>query len=71
MRLGALPALESTWLAAHDDAVAERRHVTYTMHPEVIGRGHRADVLARLIGEVRARGPVWFATHAEVSEWVR
>jgi peptidoglycan/xylan/chitin deacetylase (PgdA/CDA1 family) len=61
----------ATWLAEFDNALAERRHVTYTMHPEVIGRGHRADVLERLIGEMRSRGKVWFATHAEVAEWVR
>ena len=27
----------------------DRRHVTYTMHPEVIGRGYRAALLDRLI----------------------
>jgi peptidoglycan/xylan/chitin deacetylase (PgdA/CDA1 family) len=56
----------ATWLAEFDNALAERRHVTYTMHPEVIGRGHRADVLERLIAEMRSRGEVWFAAHAEV-----
>jgi hypothetical protein len=37
----------------------------------VIGRGQRADVLERLIGKMRSRGKVSFATHAEVAEWVR
>jgi peptidoglycan-N-acetylglucosamine deacetylase len=58
--------VKEMWLAEFDVAAAERRHITYTMHPEVIGRGHRAALLERLIGEIRARGDVWFATHAEV-----
>jgi peptidoglycan/xylan/chitin deacetylase (PgdA/CDA1 family) len=60
-----------TWLAEFDSALAERRHVTYTMHPEVIGRGYRAALLERLIDEMGSRGKVWFATHGDVSGWVR
>ena len=45
----------------------ERRHVTYTMHPEVIGRGYRAQLLDTLIdanvrkrdGVVRDRTAMW------------
>lgn len=33
--------------------------LTYTMHPEVIGRGHRMLMLERLIGELRALGAVF------------
>ena len=40
------------------------------MHPEVVGRGHRVLALDRLIGEMTARGKVWFATHAQVAEVV-
>jgi peptidoglycan-N-acetylglucosamine deacetylase len=61
----------ATWLAEFDSALAERRHVTYTMHPEVIGRGHRAALLERLIAEMHSRGDVWFAAHGEVAEWVK
>ena len=51
--------------------VRERRHVTYTMHPEVIGRGHRAALLERLIDAMRSNGPkVWFATHGDVAACV-
>jgi peptidoglycan-N-acetylglucosamine deacetylase len=59
-----------TWLAEFDSALAERRLVTYTMHPEVVGRGHRLLALERLVGEMRARGDVWFASHAQVAELV-
>jgi peptidoglycan-N-acetylglucosamine deacetylase len=60
----------ATWLAEFESALAERRHVTYTMHPEVIGRGYRIVLLERLIGEMRSRGNVWFAPHGDVSRWV-
>jgi peptidoglycan/xylan/chitin deacetylase (PgdA/CDA1 family) len=58
--------LES-WLAEFDSALLERRIVTFTMHPEVIGRGHRFLALERLIDELKARADVWFATQAEVA----
>ena len=60
-----------TWAAEFDSALAERRLVTYTMHPEVVGRGHRLLALERLIGEMRERADVWFATHGQVAALVR
>ena len=60
----------NTWLAEFESARADHRHVTYTMHPEVIGRGYRAQLLDRLIGEIKQRGNVWFATHDDVARWV-
>jgi peptidoglycan-N-acetylglucosamine deacetylase len=60
-----------TWLGEFDSALGERRLVTYTMHPEVIGRGYRFLALQRLIEEMRERAGVWFATHAEVAALYR
>ena len=34
-----------TWMGEFEVALSERRHVTYTMHPEVIGRGYRMALL--------------------------
>ena len=45
----------------------DRRHLTYTMHPEVIGRGYRMQLLDDLITAIRERADVWFATHADVA----
>jgi peptidoglycan-N-acetylglucosamine deacetylase len=59
------------WLAEFDSARKERRIVTYTMHPEVIGRGQRFLALERLIDEIRGRASVWFATQAEVAALCR
>lgn len=58
------------WLREFDCAIQERRHVTYTMHPEVIGRGHRADLIRRMVEEMRARADVWFAPHHAVATHV-
>lgn len=59
-----------TWMGEFEVALSERRHVTYTMHPEVIGRGYRMALLERLIGGMRDRGRVWFASHGQVEQFL-
>jgi peptidoglycan/xylan/chitin deacetylase (PgdA/CDA1 family) len=49
-------AVARAWVAEHDLARADDRHLTYTMHPEVIGRGHRIGVLDRLLAHLAAEG---------------
>jgi peptidoglycan-N-acetylglucosamine deacetylase len=63
-------ALKSTWLLEFESALAERRMVTYTMHPEAMGRGYRMRILEQLVEEFRARGNVWFATHEQVTDLI-
>jgi peptidoglycan/xylan/chitin deacetylase (PgdA/CDA1 family) len=41
---------------------------TLTMHPQIIGRGHRMMMLERLIRHMRARAGVHFATQLEVAQ---
>jgi peptidoglycan/xylan/chitin deacetylase (PgdA/CDA1 family) len=62
---------ERVWLDEFESALADRRHITYTMHPEVIGRGYRIAALRRLLDEIGQRGSVWFASHGEVAEHLR
>jgi peptidoglycan-N-acetylglucosamine deacetylase len=59
------------WMAEFRRAVAERRHVTYTMHPEIMGRGPQMTALERLIDEMAAEANVWFAAHEDVASIVR
>lgn len=59
--------LYDAWLAEYQLARAERRHVTFTMHPEVIGRGHRYVQLARLVDQIASDRGVWFAKLDEVA----
>lgn len=59
-----------SWLAEYELARAERRHITYTMHPEVIGRGQRFAQLDRLVADLAGRQGTWFAPLAEVARHV-
>jgi len=60
-------AVERIWLDEFESARAEHRVVTYTMHPEAIGRGHLIRMLDRVITGMLDRGQPWFATHAEIA----
>ena len=61
-------SVERIWLEEFASARAEDgRLVTYTMHPEVIGRGYCLRMLERIIVAMRDQGRPWFGTHAEVA----
>jgi peptidoglycan/xylan/chitin deacetylase (PgdA/CDA1 family) len=60
-------AVERIWLEEFESARAEHRVVTYTMHPEAMGRGYLTRMLERLITGMRERGRPWFATHAQIA----
>jgi peptidoglycan/xylan/chitin deacetylase (PgdA/CDA1 family) len=62
--------LYNAWLAEFRGAVRERRMVTYTMHPEAMGRGYRMDTFERLVEQMRSEARVWFARHADVVDLV-
>lgn len=42
-----------------------------TMHPHVIGYRSRIWILDAVIRQAKAKGDVWFATHAEIVDWVK
>ena len=42
-----------------------------TCHPHVIGHRSRIWIIDELIRHAKAKGSVWFATHAEVAAWVK
>jgi peptidoglycan/xylan/chitin deacetylase (PgdA/CDA1 family) len=44
------------WIAEVDDAARYGGHRTITLHPEILGRPHRVDVLRRLLHHIRATG---------------
>jgi peptidoglycan/xylan/chitin deacetylase (PgdA/CDA1 family) len=58
--------LLAVWQAELERAVAERRHVTFTLHPEVLGRPHRIAVLQRLL-ELIATAGATHVTHGEAA----
>src|SRR5262245_58615552 len=60
-------AVERIWLEEFESARAEHRLVTYTMHPEAIGRGYMIRMLDRVITAMLERGRPWFATHGQIA----
>jgi peptidoglycan-N-acetylglucosamine deacetylase len=62
--------LYDTWIAEYESARRDGRHTTFTMHPEVIGRGGRFAQLERFVERLAADGDVWFARMDRVAEHV-
>jgi len=60
----------AVWLAELDAAWAERRHITFTMHPEIIGRSYRVMLLRELPTAIRDREQLWAATSGQVADVV-
>jgi hypothetical protein len=56
--------------AEFDRAYEEGGLFLLTMHPHVIGYRSRIVILEELIRHMKARGDVWFATHADVARHV-
>jgi peptidoglycan/xylan/chitin deacetylase (PgdA/CDA1 family) len=48
--------LLAAWLEELEAARRDRRHVTFTLHPEILGRAYRIDVLRRLLDRVTGAG---------------
>lgn len=60
-------AVQRIWYDEYETAHADGGVITYTMHPEAIGRGYLTAMLARLIGQMTEHGRrPWFATHAQI-----
>jgi peptidoglycan/xylan/chitin deacetylase (PgdA/CDA1 family) len=59
------------WRREFDAAWAEGGLFQLTCHPHVIGYRSRLFVLDELIAHARAKGEVWFATHAEVAAFAK
>lgn len=60
--------LTRCWIAEFESARVERRHTSFTMHPEVIGRAYRMAELEKVVEHMVASGDVWFARLDEVAE---
>ncbi len=66
-RAGDPGALERVWRRELELAAAEARPLTFTLHPEILGRPHRADVLRRVL-EDAARLGLPAVTHAALAQ---
>ena len=59
-------ALVRVWRREIDLALDERRPVTVTLHPEILGRPHRIDLLRGVLDHAAARG-MPMLTHGEIA----
>jgi peptidoglycan/xylan/chitin deacetylase (PgdA/CDA1 family) len=59
------------WIDEFDKAWEEGTMFLLTMHPHVSGHRSRIVALEGLIDHIKAKGDVWFATHADAARYVR
>ena len=62
--------VRANWWAEYEQARDEGRMVTYTCHPEVVGRAYRAVELENLIAQIVDDGSAWIATMEDVARHV-
>ncbi|MGH3098928.1 MAG: polysaccharide deacetylase family protein [Streptosporangiales bacterium] len=59
------------WRDEFDAAYAEGGLFQLTMHPHIIGHRSRMAILDELLHHMATHSDVWYATHAQVAEYVR
>jgi peptidoglycan-N-acetylglucosamine deacetylase len=59
------------WRREFDGAYLEEGLFLLTMHPHIIGHRSRMSVLEELIQHMRTHAGVWFATHAQIAQYVK
>ncbi len=65
------PAVLDIFRREFDRAWADGGLFVLTMHPHVTGYRSRIFILEELIAHMKARGGVWFATHADIAAYVK
>lgn len=64
-------AVLEIWRDEFDLAYADGGLFQLTMHPHVIGHRSRMVILTELLAYIAGHPDVWFATHAQVADYVR
>jgi peptidoglycan-N-acetylglucosamine deacetylase len=62
-------AVAEIFRAEFDGAWEEGGLFLLTLHPHISGHRSRMGVLKTLVAHARAKGDVWFATHADIARW--
>jgi peptidoglycan/xylan/chitin deacetylase (PgdA/CDA1 family) len=63
-------AIAAVWRDEFDQAYADGGLFQLTMHPHVIGHRSRLVILAELLDYITGHQGIWFATHAQVADYV-
>ena len=64
---GTAAAVLDVWQREFDQTWEEGGLFQLTLHPHIVGHRSRMSILDDLIRHMKARGAVWFATHADVA----
>jgi peptidoglycan/xylan/chitin deacetylase (PgdA/CDA1 family) len=64
-------AVLDIFMREFEAAYADGALFQLTMHPHIIGYRSRIWILEEIIRAAKAKGDVWFATHAEIAAWCR
>jgi len=64
-------AVLKIWIDEFEGAWTDGGLFQLTMHPHVIGHRSRMRILDDLIAHIASRRDVWFATHAQIAEYVK
>lgn len=64
-------AVLEIWRREFDGAYDENGLFLLTMHPHIIGHRSRLSILDELVQYMRSKPGVWFATHAQVAQYVK
>jgi len=60
--------VEGVYRDEFDAMLRERKYCMYMLHPQIIGRASRLDMLERTVRYMKSKPGVWFATALEVAE---
>jgi peptidoglycan/xylan/chitin deacetylase (PgdA/CDA1 family) len=70
-RIAGLDWTLDNWLREFDGYYRYGLCYPLMLHPQVIGKPGRVEILRTLLERIRARGDVWVATGAEIADWWR
>lgn len=68
-RIAGLGDVYDNWRREFDGYYREGLCFTVMMHPQLMGRPSRVELLSELIDHIRQHDDVWFATGADVAVW--
>jgi peptidoglycan/xylan/chitin deacetylase (PgdA/CDA1 family) len=60
--------VESVYRDEFEAMLREQRYCMFMLHPQIIGRASRLDMLERTVEHMKSKQGVWFATALEVAE---
>jgi peptidoglycan/xylan/chitin deacetylase (PgdA/CDA1 family) len=67
---GFLEVVRSAFDTIYAESADGARLFNLGLHPHVTGQPHRIDALRQALGHIKSRPGIWFATRAEIADWL-